>query len=240
MGPQAPLGPSPTTGGNKSKAPLVVGIVVGAIVLISLLGGAAYVVLNKQNKSSASKTSGSNSTSQTDGSASNSSGDVVDQKSGTLDLSNLIDGQQSIKEQDLQAKQNQQVNLSDGTSYMVTSVDRNYTPASRYLRASNGKELIKVNLVVGNRKQTGNRYFSSSYFKLKNSAGGLQTAKYVSQSDVPDALGSQDVAPGKQAKGSIVYEVDKDEKVGAITTQDTYKFFTSKKVVTVKSTVSLQ
>ena len=168
--------------------------------------------------------------------------DVVDRRDGTLDLSNLIDNQKTIKEQTVKGKINQQLNLSSGVSYMVTGVDRNVTSSSSFVKPKAGKELIKVNIVVGNRDKDTNMYVALSDFQLRNSAGGLQSPAYVTANEIAGALESQDLASGKQIKGALVFEVDKNEKVSALVTDDTYQLFgsgSSDKEIAVKSEVSL-
>ncbi len=166
--------------------------------------------------------------------------DIVDRKGGTLDLSTRVDKQVTIKAQDLKAKLNQQANLSDGTSYMVTNVERNWTSTSRYLQASTGKELMKIAVVVGNKNKEGNTYVTSSLFKIKNSAGGLQDSEFVSDQDLPDALKGQDVAPGKQVKGAIIFTVDNGEKISVLVTNDKYKNYTTNQEIIVNSEVALE
>jgi hypothetical protein len=168
--------------------------------------------------------------------------DVVDRSDGTLDLSNLIDNQKTIKEQTVKGKIKQQINLSSGTSYMVTSVDRNVTSTSTFVKAGPGKELIKVNIVVGNRDKDTNMYVAISDFQLRNSAGGLQSPEFVTADEIAGALESQDLASGKQVKGALVFEVDKNEKLSALITDDTYQLYgsgSSDKEIPVKSEVAL-
>ena len=169
--------------------------------------------------------------------------DVIDRSDGTLDLGNLIDRQETIKDQELKAGLNQQLNLSDGISYMVTGVERNFSGESRYLQPDADKEFIKVNIVVGNRNQDRSEYISKRFFKIKNSAGGLQSPIFVSQSDLPDAFTGSSVDAGKQLKGVLVYEINKDEPITVLVTESEYKSLlaTDKDVrVSVKSEVTLQ
>jgi hypothetical protein len=168
--------------------------------------------------------------------------DVQDRSDGTLDLSNLIDRQKTIKTQDLKAKVNQQVNLSDGTSYMVTGVERNWTSSDKYNQPDAGKEYIRVKIVIGNRSQTGTVYASSSMFQLKNSTGGLQDYVYVTDSELSDRINSESISAGKQVSGSIIYAVDSNEKGLSLVTSDEYESIgtTNKQHVTIKSEVTLE
>jgi hypothetical protein len=225
--PQPPAASAPFSSSKESKLPF---IIVGIAVLLLVVVG-AFLALGKK---------GNNPISKAVNSVTGGSGEVVSRSDGTLDLSHLIDKQETIKNQDLKAKLNQQVNLSDGTSYMVTKVERNFTPHSDFLKADTGKEFIKINVVVGNRTKDDSLYVTSSMFQVQNSAGGLQDPVFVLQDDVSDALKSGDVASGKQISGSLIFQVDKDEKISALVTEDKYQSFTSDQKVTIKSTVALQ
>ncbi|MDB5166175.1 MAG: hypothetical protein JWM37_247 [Candidatus Saccharibacteria bacterium] len=200
---------------------VVLGIAIAAVLLLTKKGGSSNPVSNAVS----SVTGGTK--------------DIVSRPDGTLDLSTLIDEQTSIKEQTLKAKPNQQINQVDGLSYMVTGVHRNFTSNSTYVKAGPGKELVKIDLVVGNRQKSGDQYISSSNFQARNSAGGLQDSEYVTTEDESDALDSQNVAPGKQIKGSIIFEVDPNEEVTLVSINK-YKNYTDNKEVTVQSEVALK
>jgi hypothetical protein len=223
---QAPTGSTPSNSNSKIKSVVIVAILVAAVAFIAV----AVLYNSKTNKNPVSQLK----------TAVTGSSDVESRSDGTLDMSKLIDKQSSIKDQDITAKLNQQVNLSDGTTYMVTAVQRNFVSSSDYLKADAGKELIKISLVVGNRALEGNDYISDSNFQLRNSAGGLQDPEYVATTDMADALKGDEIAPGKQEKGAIVFQVDQDEKVPALVTSDEYTNYTSNAKITVKSEVSLQ
>lgn len=167
--------------------------------------------------------------------------EVVNRSDDTLDVSSLIDSQATIKNQDIKAGLHQQINLNDGTSYMVTGVQRNFTATTgSFIKAHAGKELIKVSVVVGNRDKQNSIYVTGSMFKLKNSAGGLQSPEFIDQQDTPDALVSGDLAAGKQTKGAIVFEVDANEKNLSLVLENKYEGFgDASKKATLHSEVKL-
>ena len=211
----------------KNKKKLVM-IVAGVVVVVLIVGGVLIAT------GGAKKVPGLKTITGTS--------DVQDRSDGTLDLSNLIDRQKSIKSQDLKAKVKQQVNLSDGTSYMVTSVERNWQSNDKYNQPDAGKEYIRVKIVIGNRSQTGSVYASSSMFQLKNSSGGLQDYVYVTDAELPDRINSDTINAGKQVSGSIIYAVDTGEKGLSLVTNDEYESIgtATKQRVTIKSEVSLE
>ncbi len=210
---------------NLKKPLLLAGIVVGVL----LVGGGIFLALK----------GGGNPISSIANSVSGNK-DVVDRPDGTLDLSKLIDMQTTAKEQTITAKLMQQVNLSDGMTYLVKNVERNYVSPSKYVAAGTGKELIKVNVVVGNRKNSGSIYFSTTTFQAVNSAGGRISAEFVTRDSVPGAFVGTELDPGKQYSAFLLYEVDKDEKVSALTTEEKYENYSTKEKITLKSEVSLQ
>jgi hypothetical protein len=219
---------SPPRPPRNSPAKIII-IIVGAIVLLGLACLAVYLVYSNMTKSSnvISVTVGGNS-------------DIIDRTDGKLSLTTLIDKQQTIKSQNLKAKINQQVNLSDGISIMVTNVQRNWVSADKYLVAGTGKELMKVKIAVGNRDKQSTLYIGSSDFKVINSAGGLQSPRFVSEGSVPTVFASQDIAPGKQASGELIYEVDKGENISALVMENQYKDYTSDQQVNVKAEIALK
>lgn len=243
--PQQPLGQAPTIPPAPDYTPHTAGMgqpqmphhapdnkklfIIGGIVAgVLVVGAAAYFLLGNNNPIA-------NVVNSVTGTP-----DVMDRSDNTLDLSNLIpDVDNTIKNQDVKAKLKQQVNLSNGMSYMVTGVTRGYAPTSRFLKASSGKEFIKVDVVIGDRSKDETIFASVAVFKFKNSAGGLQDAEYVSESDMPGALKGQEVDPGKQITGSVLFEVDKDEQ-GSLVTSDKYEKLGTKEQAVVASEVALK
>lgn len=219
---------SPGSGGKK-----IIVIIVIIVILLAVIGGAAaFFLMSKSGKG------GSTSVANTVNNAVKGFADVMDRSDDTLDLGSLINSQETIKSQDLKAKQDQQVNLSNGTSYMVTSVERNYVGSSSLLKPKADKEFVKVNLVVGNRNKEDKLLIASTMFKAKNATGGLVTAEFVSASEVSDYIRGKEVEPGKQVKGSLIFKVDKDEKL-SIATEDKYKRLGSEEIATITSEVTL-
>ncbi len=227
--PQPPM-MSANSGGGKSKKGLVIVLILLAVLVLAGIGAGAYFLL-----------SGSNSPASSITNAVKGGSDVQDRSDGTLDVSNLIeDKQTSLKNQDIKAKLNQQVNLSDGTSFMITKVERNYVSDSKYVKADAGKELVKVSVVVGNRLKSGTVYATSGMFKGTNAAGGSISPEFLSKEDVTDAIVGTSIDPGKQLAGVIIYEVDSGEVLQSIVVTNKYKNYTTEETIEVKGTVSLQ
>ena len=168
---------------------------------------------------------------------------VVNRSEGTLDLSTLIDAQETIKSQDIKAKLNQQINQSDGTSFMVTKIERNWVSSrsqSPYSKPEASKELVKVTLVAGNRNKTDAIFFANNAYKLVNAAGGLRESVYVFEDDIADVLRGQEIQPGKQISGSLLVKVDKNEQLAKLVTEEKYRNYSTSEDAIIKVEVSLQ
>jgi hypothetical protein len=212
-------------GGSKGK---FVMIAIVGVVILALLGGLAWWLLGSGNNPISSVVNN-----VTGGS------DVTDRNDGTLDLGSLIDKDVAIKSQSLTGKLNQQINLSDGLSYMVTKVERDVASPSKFVKVDAGKELIKVTLVVGNRAKSGDLYVYSSTFQVKNSAGGLQASEFITDDEAADVLSNVTVNPGKQTTGTLFFMVDKGEAV-SLATEAKYQRIGGSETATLTSEVALQ
>ncbi len=138
-------------------------------------------------------------------------------KDGKLDVSKLFDTYAAEREQDIKAEYNEQINVSDGTTFAVVGSTRGWMPKGKYAsKPAKGKEYIKIDLLVGYRGKEGT---GSIYeLKLQNSKGGLQDTSYVSdESSDENGLGSlPSITPGGTAEGWLVFEVDKGEPVSLV------------------------
>jgi hypothetical protein len=238
MQPAQPMTPQPMapqsfnssqSSNSSSKLKIIIPV---ALVFIVILGVSVFLLTKKDSGSSSNPVT--NVANKIKGNS-----EVVSRSDGTLDLSTLIDKQASIKNQDVKAAMNQQVNLANGMSYMVTKVERNFVPASKYAAASAGKEMVKVTIVAGYRAKSGSLYISQSDFTLKTIIGAEVRGEFSIDSDLADRLKSTTLDPGKQVTGAILYEVPKDEKITAIITEENYKNLSSSEKVAIKSSVTL-
>lgn len=227
MAPQSFNSSQPSNSSSKLKI-----IIPAALVIIVILSVAGFLLTKKDSGSLSNPVT--NVVNKVKGNS-----EVVSRSDGTLDLSTLIDKQESIKNQDVKAAMNQQVNLANGMSYMVTKVERNFVPASKYAAASAGKEMVKVTIVAGYRAKSDTMYLSQSDFTLKTVIGAEVRGEFSIDSDLPDRLKSTTLDPGIQVSGAIMYEVPKDEKISAIITEVNYKNLSSSEKVAIKSSVYL-
>lgn len=165
--------------------------------------------------------------------------DVIDRNDGTLDLSALISRNETIKTQELTGKLKQQLNLSDGKSYMITAIERNFVSPVTTFKPADGKEFVKVTVVFGNRNKEESILVAPSAFELLNSATTLYKPKTVTDIDLPSVFKQDTLASGKQIKGDIIFEVTKDDKLLSIVTDDKYKNNATNEDIRVSSKISI-
>ncbi len=141
--------------------------------------------------------------------------DTQKSNNGELDVSKLFDQQLAQRSQDIKAEYGEQVNMANGVSFVIIGEERGWTISEPYAtKASSGKEFLKIAVNVGFRGKEGSFYLSTGDFKLQNSKGGLQDAKYISDKYLPGDEISKggSMNPGDKRKGWLVYEVDKGEQ----------------------------
>lgn len=95
----------------------------------------------------------------------------------------------------------------DGKQITVTSVDRNYSSGNDYIKPDDGKEFIKVNVLIENKSDDKVSYNSYDW-KVQDSDGAIESQNgnaIMANSD--DRLGSGDLAKDGKKSGSIIFEV---------------------------------
>lgn len=139
--------------------------------------------------------------------------EIESRSDGSLDMSKKVDVDFTAKKQDLKIGLNQQANLTDGNSLMVTGVDRNWQPVGDFEEPKPGNIFIKIDLLHGNRatKQISG-FLSLDAF----SADGTSTkdpSEFLIPSDLHPGevdLGASDFDnydPGEVRKGILVLNV---------------------------------
>ena len=113
----------------------------------------------------------------------------------------------------------------DGKEVTVKSVDRNWDSGNQFIQPKDGKEYVKVNVLVEN-KSDGELSFNTFDWKIEDSNGAIESQSFGASAD--DDIGSGDLAKGGKKEGSIVFEVPKDSSL-KIHYQPS--FWSSKKIV---------
>ena len=223
---------------KKISKGLLIGIIAGAIVLLAGIGVGAYALLSGDDADGES----SNSVTEAIKNVATGKKDVIDRPDGTLDLSRSDDGKEDIIAQDLSAKLNQQVNLSDGLSLMVTKVERNFTGFnSKYVTVAEGKEVIAVTVVVGSRAEEGTRLRQAGLKVSAPSNEAISSTFASSLAKVENAFDANStIKKDEQVSGVILYQVAKGEQPLSLTYSAPYKNSATGESVTVKAKISLQ
>ncbi len=142
--------------------------------------------------------------------------DTQDGIDGKVDVSKLFDARLGQHEQDVKAAQNKQINISNGFSFMVTGVERNWNTGSKYKVPNKGKEFVKIAVSVGSRSKNGYQIGTNIGFNAVNSKGGVLEEETLSKTIIPDnelVNNSDSMNGGDVRNGWVVFEVDQGEKI---------------------------
>lgn len=235
--PQAPMAPLPPVGGPtaapagyKHPPSKVMKIVTIAITIIAILVcsyGAVHVFKVRKEKYGFASDADKQRKEQTKKAVENSGPETEKRTDGKLNLSKLFDAEYAPHDQDIKAGLNEQINIANGFSFMVTGIEGGWQKSGEYeAQAAPGKEFIKVAVVIGNRAEKGTMSFYTSKLELSNSKGGKQTEVYTDSDDIPnnglESSSSINLNPGDQRSGWVVYEIDKGETVSLIYEQKVF------------------
>lgn len=167
---------------------------------------------------------------QAEAEGSDKKGDTAELKMGDLK-------DPEYKDETVEGNIGKQVSTSDGLVLKVTNIERNFQHKDENFKLAEGKELVKVNFLIGNITKEKAKDVASSSFKLENAAKAQ-----LLQSNVQgygDKFDSKKLDPGAQSKGSIVYEVNKDEKPLSLVREQRYLISGQNREVTIRIVIEL-
>ena len=224
--------PAKPAGGGK-KILVIFG---GLILALLLLGGAAFAGYTM------GKTAGSQQAAtefqQQQAAAQQTQNTSASTQNVTLDLSNTVQTNQ-VKDEELTGKIGEPISASDGFVVQVTNIERKFTTDEADYQLDDGKELVKVNFVMGNAAEDRAKTIKSSELYLEE---GTDQTKVTPESRLTKYKGYFDtvtIQPGEQTTGSIVYAVTKDVAPLVFVRDQTYKFSNQNKQVTTKTSITL-
>jgi hypothetical protein len=222
------MAPPPPPRRNNGKKALVV------IVVIALLAiGGGLLAMSGSGQPTQTKKPVQQNTQKTE----ENMPDVVARSDGDLDLGKKINVSKHIKAQSIQAKTNEQVNLSDGFSFLVKSAG---PYQSTTVQPAAGKKFIIVLTVVGNRAEGRNASVSYLDFKLLDSKGALLNAHPATQQITNNPLATPaQLEPGYQIEGRLVYEVDAVDTIWNVIHRKTYQKTTDNTSFVVEGKVAI-
>lgn len=216
--------------GFPKKKLLIIGLIVGVVLV---LGVGLALIFGKSDQSG--------SGSLVDKITGNAHPDVVDRPDGTLDLTNKINSNQTIANQSVQAKKGQQVNLVDGTSFLVKNMTRGVETKLKptdFDYPKEGNELVQLELVVGSNDEKDSKLFSQVSFFVEASGGIVAKAEYGT--DELYGLSRANVNSGEQATIYHVYEVPKGSTINFIYERSYEQIIGGNAIADIKATVSLE
>ena len=228
----------PILGAPKSKKGLIIGLIAGGAVL--LVGLAILLFFLLGNKGSDTASTG-NPVVDAVKDVVTPENEVVDRPDGTLDLSDKVDGNKEVANQDITAKLNQQVNLSDGGSFMVTKVERNFTGFdARYFKVKEGEEAVAVTIVAGSRSTAGTGINKNALTLSAPSNDAIKSTFASSLAKVDGLLDSaNNLEEGQQVSGKLLWIVKSGETPLALKYSVSYTNYTTAAVVTLKAAINL-
>ena len=227
--------PSGPTGG---KGKLIAMIAVGGVVLIGLVAGAFFVGSTSgksegkkiadaeyQKKEADRQRQEAEFDSDTDGT-----------ETAQLDLGTEL-VEPKYEDENVEGDIGKQLTAGDGLVLKVTTIERNFKTDDPNYKLDSTKELVKVNFLMGNIAKDKAKDVTNFAFYLENSASARLTPENIAS--YTDKFDTVKLDPGAQAKGSIVYLVNKDEKPLKFIREQRYRFSGANREVTTKTIVNL-
>ena len=232
---------APLPGGPKSKKGLIIGLIAGGAVLLA--GLVILLVLlfgNKNADTDSTATTGDTSEEATNEEVSDTK-DVIDRPDGTLDLSDTVEGNSEVANQTVTAELNQQVNLKDGGTFMVTKVERNFTGFNEtYFPVEDGEEVVAVTIVAGSRSTAGTG-INKAGLKLSAPSDDAISSSFASSLAKVDGLldSANNLKQGEQVSGKLLWIVKSGETPLALTYTVNYTSYTTDESAKIFATINL-
>ncbi len=230
--------PPVKSGGGAIKKILLVVVI---IIVAGVLGGGGYMLGFTSGKTKGSNEAAAQfqadqakqqeAATQKDDTADDSKSKSDDK----LDLSTLQDP--IYKDETVEGKVGEQVAAGDGFVLEVTKLERNFKTDDTNYKLDANSELVKVDFLMGNISKDQSKDISSFNFRLENSSGAQLIPETISEYD--GKFDTTTLKPGSQAKGSIVYKVNKDEKPLKFTRTQAYRLTNQNKEVTTKISITV-
>lgn len=224
--------PAPVQGGGKNKVVMIAG---GAVLALILLGGSAYAGYT-MGKSAGRQEAAAEFQAQQAALQEEQTTDTVEDV--------LLEGLDQLeplspKEEDLTGVIGEQINASDGFILYVTNIERNFQVDDPSYELDEGKELVKVNFVLGNVTEDRPKDIQSASLYLLE---GENATKIIPESRLSDYEGNFDtlkIEPGSQATGSIVFAVSKNAEPLVFVREQEYRITNQNKELTTKISIAL-
>jgi hypothetical protein len=219
-------------GGGKSKLFMILGATIGVVLLVGGAGFAGYTM----GKSAGRQKAAAEFQSQQAAAQESATETTPAADSIKLDLANTVK-RSDVVEENKTGKVGEQVNSSDGLAVYVTNIERGFTPDDPSYKVEDGKELVKVNFIMGNFEDKAKDIKSADLYLLEG-----DKTKVLPESRLTDyqgAFSTTTINPGEQANGSIVYLVTKDAKSLTFVREQIYRLIKGSTENRVTSKISI-
>ncbi|MCA9332489.1 hypothetical protein KDA00_01305 [Candidatus Saccharibacteria bacterium] len=169
--------------------------------------------------------------------------EVIELSDNALDLSQIIDTNLSIRQQDINTVKKNQLNMSDGVSFMVPEIVPNWSNPDISSRPAQGNEFLMVVLEIGYRGVQGPKEVTTDDFYLRNSGGEKVKvyqlkSEYATNNILYDPLISKLSSGEQQRHGWVIFEIKKSESPVSLVYEKKGFTYNGKPVV-IKGEVSL-
>jgi hypothetical protein len=227
-----PMADAPLPVQNDGKKKILI-IAAATIFGLAVLGGASFMAYTA-GKSAGKQEAAAEFQAQQAATQEAEAADKSSVEDVTLELGEL--SALNPKEETLTGVTGEQINSSDGFVLYVTNIERSFTVDDPSYELDEGKELVKVNFIMGNTTQDRPKDIKSADLFLEEGDG----TKITPESRLSDYSGNFDtvkIEPGAQASGSIVFAVKKDAAPLVFVREQRYRITNQNKEVATKTSV---
>lgn len=226
--------PSGFTGGKGKTIAL---IAIGSILVLAITVG-AFFVGNVTGKSAGRKAADAEyQKAEADRQRQEAESEAEqDEEEAQLDLGTELVEPKYVDE-NVEGDIGKQLTASDGLVLKVVNIERNFKTDDPNYKLDPTKELVKVNFLMGNIANDKPKDITSFAFHLLDSSNARLTPQSIAS--YTDKFDTIKLDQGAQAKGSIVYLVNKDEVPLKFVREQRYRFAGANREVTTKTIINV-
>lgn len=152
-----------------------------------------------------------------------------------LDLSETV--KRDPKNETLEGGIQEQINASDGFVLLVNNIERGYKVDDPNYQLDEGKELVKVNFVMGNREEK-NNFDINSFNNFRLEADGAKlTPENIAE--FPGRFDTAKLTPQNQVSGSIIFAVPTDAEELLFVREQPYRITNQNTELTTRIEINL-
>lgn len=216
-----------------SKLPKILLMIVLILLLSSGAAVAGYFYGLEQGKTKGRQQAEASVSQEVENKEEQNTETTVDTK---LALGSLVDP--IYKDETINGKVTEQLTSADGFVMKVTSVERNVTVNDANYKLDSSKELVKVNLTMGNVAKDRSKDVSNFNFRIEDSSGAKLSPENIASFD--GKFDTIKLDPGAQAQGSIIFAVKKNDEPLKVVREQRYRITSENREVTMLIVVTTE